>query len=475
MNETITFERILADKKLRMELVRKSHYWFFHVYFWRYVAYPTADFHRQLFSITEEENIKNAVICAFRGSGKSTIMTLSYPIWAILGEQQKKYLVLLTQTQQQSRRIVENIKREFETNELLLNDFGPFVEQDYEWSLNSLAIPQFDARIDGYSSGESIRGIRHGEFRPQIIVADDVEDLQSVRTKDTRDKIYSWFTGDILGLGDKDTKTILIGNHLHLDSLIERRKKDIEGKENTIILEIPLIDEGGQCTWPGKYPTQNDIENERQRVGNEVAWQREYLLKTVTDFDQVIFPDWLHFYDGTLPDKKYWLSVGVGVDLAVSEKSSADKTGMVAAVACKIEDDSFIYILPDPINKHLTFPETVNYIRSLNTNLGGRFGCTFYVENVAYQQSMVQTLQSDGINVEGVNILQDKRSRLAMTSSWVKEGKIVFPREGCEDLKMQLLDFGIERYDDLADAFSLVVNKLIDELAHSPRIEWFFA
>lgn len=471
-NKKITFEELLNNNGLRKEIVRKSHYWFFHIYFYRYVSYKTADFHKKLFSITEDENIKNAVIVAFRGSAKSTIMTFSYAIWAILGEQKRKYIVLLAQTQQQARRIIENIKREFETNELLIKDFGPFTEQDYEWSLNSLAIPQFGARIDGYSSGESIRGIRHGEFRPEIIVADDVEDLQSVRTKETRDKIYTWFTGDILGLGDKNTKTILIGNHLHFDSLIERRKKDIRDKENTKILEIPLIDKNGVNNWLGKYPTNEDIENEKKRVGNEIAWQREFLLNTVSDFDQVIHKEWLHYYDG-LPDKKHWMNISIGVDLAISQMASSDKTAMVTLIGCKIDEKPFIYALQNPINQRLTFPQTVDHIKSLNQSLGGRSECTFYIENVAYQQSLVQALEKEGINVEGINVLHDKRSRLAMTSHWIKTGNIVFPKEGCEELIMQILGFGIERYDDLVDAFTLAVNKLMDELSQ-PEVQFFF-
>jgi predicted phage terminase large subunit-like protein len=462
MSDGITAEKILKDSIFRKELAKKSHYWFFHIYFRRYVTYETADFHRKLFAITENEKLKNAVITAFRGSGKSTVMTLSYVVWSILGLQQKKYIVLIGQTQQQSRRIIENIRREFEANDLLVSDFGPFIEQNYEWSLNSLSIPQFGARIDGYSSGESIRGIRHGEFRPQVIIADDVEDLQSVRTKENRDKTYDWFTGDILGLGDKETKTILIGNHLHLDSLIERRKKDIIGKENTEILRIPLLEDDGKCNWLGKYPTKKDIESEHKRVGNEIAWQREFLLNTVSDFDQVVFPEWIHHYDG-LPEKEKWSQVAVGVDVAISSKESSDKTAMVTLVGCHIEDELYIYVLPNPVNKHLDFPETVNQIRSLR-NINGQESM-FYVESVAYQQSLVQTLEHEAIAVEGVKVTVDKRSRLAVISTWIKEGRILFPKEGCEDLIDQILNLGIERYDDLVDAFTLGINKMIENLS----------
>ena len=72
-------DTIVRDHSVRKDLCRKSHYWFFHVYLSRYVKYPTADFQKEMIRITEDQTIRNNVIVAFRGSAKSTIMTLSYP------------------------------------------------------------------------------------------------------------------------------------------------------------------------------------------------------------------------------------------------------------------------------------------------------------------------------------------------------------------------------------------------------------
>lgn len=70
---------------------------------------------------------------SFRGSAKSTIMTVSYPIWAIIGKLQKKFIVILSQTQYQARLHLANIKAELESNELLKQDLGPFYEVNEEW------------------------------------------------------------------------------------------------------------------------------------------------------------------------------------------------------------------------------------------------------------------------------------------------------------------------------------------------------
>lgn len=73
-----------------------------------------------------------------------------------------------------------NIKRELESNDLLKNDMGPFVEQWEEWGSTSLYILKYNARSTAISTEQSVRGIRHGRYHPDLIIADDVEDMSPV-------------------------------------------------------------------------------------------------------------------------------------------------------------------------------------------------------------------------------------------------------------------------------------------------------
>ena len=56
----------------------------------------------------------------------------------------------------------------------------------------------------------------------------------------------------------------------------------------------------------------------------------------------------------------------------------------------------------------------------------------------------------------------DKRSRLAMTTEYIKSGKILFPLNGAEELITQMVGFGKEKHDDLVDAFSMMIIKIIE-------------
>lgn len=458
---------VTSNRVVRQTVARESFYWFFNIYFSHYVKYETAEFQREIFSLLESDNIQMLVFCAFRGSGKSTIVTMAYVLWAILGKQQKKYAVIAGQTQRQARQHLQNIKRELESNPILRGDLGPFKEED-EWGSLSLVISNCGAKITAASTEQSIRGMRHGQHRPDLIICDDVEDLGSVQTMESRDKTYRWFTGDVVPSGDKETRVILVGNLLHSNSLIMRLKKSIEnGDLSGVFKRYPLI-ESGLCLWPGKFPDKASIATEQKKVGSHNAWMREYMLVIIPESDQVVFPEWITHYD-LLPSEPENYAVA-SADLAISESNKADCTAIIRAKVYGSGNKMRIYILPHPVNARLNFPKQLETMREIHKEHNGRI--KFLVEDVGYQRALVQTLEQERYLVEGIKTGgQDKRARLSLATPYLKAGAVLFPKTGAEELIQQLLGFGVER-DDLADAFSMLVNYCA-QAGHGPTLEDF--
>jgi predicted phage terminase large subunit-like protein len=408
---------------------------------------------------------------------KSTLCSFAYPIWAIVGKQKKKFVLLLTQTQIQARLLLGNIKRELENNELLKADIGPFEEERNEWAATSLVLSRYNARIMVASSEQSVRGLRHEEYRPDVIVADDIEDMASVKTQEGRDKTYHWFGGDVIPAGASSTKIIVVGNLLHEDSLIMRLKNNItERHMDGIFHAYPILDETDTPLWLGKYPNSESVQKEKQKIGNEVSWQREYMLKIIPDGSQIIYPEWIQYYE-KIPDLSYFENgyrfSAIGIDLAISEKTTADYTAMIAAYIFGHKDDLRIYISPNPINARLPFPETVTKTKDVAGTLQGN-QTKIFIEKVAYQQALVDQLKEEGYRyAEGVPIHgEDKRSRLILTTDFIHTGKVLFPKNGAELLIQQLVRFGIEKHDDLADAFSILILKIIEISAEHPSISF---
>lgn len=478
--ETLTNQQLamlMRERSTRVALARQSHYYFFNFYLPHYVKFETARFQQKIFGITEDENSKLDVIVAFRGSGKSTIVSLSYVLWALLGRQEKKFVLLLSQTQNQARSLLAHVKYELEHNQLLRDDFGYRNLGIGEWSQDSITIGKHQARVMAASTEQSVRGLRHLQYRPDLIIADDVEDSNSTRTRDGRNKTYSWFKGEIIPAGDDHTKIVVIGNLLHEDSLLMRLKDSMKsGTQTGRYHAFPLIKyfnvgkkRAYLIAWKGKYSGIANIRKLEKKVSDYVIWKREYLLELVPDSDQVIHHSWLQYYTG-IPNKedestKYRLT-STGVDLAISEKETADYTAAVSASVFGHGDTMRIYIHPFPLNKRLNFPQQREELNRMSKELKHN---KLYVEEVSYQVALIQQLQQDGIhNVEGVKPgMTDKRSRLTLTSHYIKSGVVLFPKKGCEDLIAQLTGFGKEKHDDLADAFSLLILKLVENKGSS--------
>lgn len=463
---------LMRDRRARQAVASHNHLLFFHIYLSRYVKYPTADFQRQLFKLTEDPAIKHAAIVAFRGSAKTTIMTLSYPLWSILGVQQRKFVLLLSQTQSQAQQMLVNLKREIENNDILRNDFGALDRQTDEWGRESLVIKKYGARIMAASTETSIRGVRFGEHRPDLIICDDVEDLQSVKTREGRNKTYDWLMGDVIPAGDTGTRVIVIGNLLHEDSLLMRLKSDVTNKRlDGSFLAFPLLDENNQPLWSGKFTDQKSINTLRRTVPSPSAWEREYMLNIVPDQDQIIFQEWIQYYDELPPDQDY--RSAMAVDLAIGTKTSNDFTAILSARVYGYRDKLRIFILPNIVNRRLTFPEQLLTIKTLADALGHP---NIYIEDVAYQRSIIQQLQRDRYRAYGAKVFgQDKQSRLQAQTPLLQAGQVHFPRHGAELLINQLTGFGVEKHDDLADAFAILLQMISERdrgqvrvFAHKP-------
>jgi phage terminase large subunit-like protein len=458
--------KIIKDRDCRIEIAKQSHIWFFHIYFSHYITYPTAKFQKQFFSLSENTKKNPLAIMAFRGSAKSTIFTLSYPIWSILGNQQKKFVIILGQTQRQAKQHLINIKRELEGNDLLKKDLGPFKEQEDEWGSYSLVIPWHNARISAASMEQTIRGMRHHQYRPDLIICDDIEDMASVKTKEGRDKVFNWISSEIIPAGDLDTRLVFIGNLLHEDSFLMRLKEKISEKEiDGQFIEVPLI-KNNKILWPEKFKSLDEITKLQRKISDKVSWEREYMLRIISTSERVIHPEWIQRYD-ELPiinthDENFRFGC-CAVDLAVAKKDTSDYTAIVSAYIFGYEDQLKIYILPNPINKRMTHHENILTIQNVYDSIGGaEMYCKIFVEDVAYQKSVIQELNRFHYPAEEVKVFgSDKRARLMTISHLVQSGAVLFPRKGTKDLENQLINFGSEKYDDLADAFSILMTKIV--------------
>ncbi len=280
--------KIWSNKRVRQQLAFKSPFWFSLLYLRHHFSYPFAPFHLEMFHLIEEPKYDFVVVMAFRESGKSAIMNLVNVLWSILGKPEKKCVIIMSQTQEQAKNHFANIKSELENNQLLKEDFGPFTENTNEWNRLSLELEYHGAKIMSLTRDQKVRGLKHNQYRPDLIICDDLEDSSSVSDKNVSEEFARRFESEILPLGNEDTKIIILGNLINfywgdpdMDTsfILQTRDKIRNGKIKGVFRAYPLIDDYGKNLWPGRFPKRKDVLKLRVKLSLG-TWIQEYLLKS---------------------------------------------------------------------------------------------------------------------------------------------------------------------------------------------------
>ena len=459
--------RIIDDEEFRRAITTESLFWFMRCYLPRHAWLGTADFQKEILALLEKDVPGVTTFAAFREGGKSSMLRAFIIHQIVTGN--AHFVLIGSKTERQSQDHLKSLKREFEdkTNILLQHDLGPFREESDEWG-KCIVIPRYDAKIAAVSVEQTVRGIHYRQYRPDLIVLDDIEDLASIKSKDATDKIHDWLERDVIPAGSQHARFIVTSNLLAEDSVLTRLRRDIEaGKRDGIFRSYPLVDEDGKVAWPEKFPTPESLEQEK-RKHTELAWKQEYLLLSVTNDDPVVRKDWLKFYHelpkpGSHPEHRLRL---ISVDPAHSEKASADCTAIVTADVYGYGEERKIYIRRDPVNQRgLSVKETIDLVRYLHAESAGLGRRTeVVVETVGMQSVFPEMMKDAGIlRVHGfLPGRQDKRERLSLAGYIVQMGQVWFlDDEAGGPLLHQILNFG-SGHDDLADAFSMLIIKITE-------------
>ena len=218
------------DPKARSERRRRAHEdfgFFTQTYFPHYIRSPHRSMlHDYLFerlpAIVASDKGETDAIAAPRGEAKSTLVSQLFVLWCLVTGR-KKYPVIVMDSIDQAYPMLEAIKAELEFNPRLSMDFPEAVGQGRVWQAGTI-VTRNDAKVQVAGSGKKLRGLRHGPWRPDLCVLDDIENDEQVRSPEQRDKLQGWLTKTVLPLGGAGTKfdVVYIGTILHYDSVLAR-------------------------------------------------------------------------------------------------------------------------------------------------------------------------------------------------------------------------------------------------------------
>lgn len=167
------------------------------------------------------------VVAAPRGHAKSTSLTFKGTIHAVVYGY-KHYPIIISDSSDQAEGFLDNIRVEFEENEAIREDFGDLTGK--VWRSNVL-VTSTNIKVEAIGSGKKIRGRKHRNWRPDLLILDDIENDENVRTPEQRAKLDSWFKKAVSKAGDDYTDIVYIGTLLHYDSLLANTLKTLDTRQ----------------------------------------------------------------------------------------------------------------------------------------------------------------------------------------------------------------------------------------------------
>lgn len=203
---------------------------FCRTYFPHYIASPNSRLHNHLYTrlpaLLADPASQCDAIAAPRGEAKSTLCAALFPLWCLV-RGAKRFLLLIADATHQSSLTLEAIKTELEANPRLKLDFPEQCGAGKVWQEGEV-ITTSGVKLLALGSGRRLRGLRHGPHRPDLIVLDDIENDENVRSGEQRDKLDAWVDQAVLNVGGAGVKcdVLLIGTILHYDSVLARKLRN---------------------------------------------------------------------------------------------------------------------------------------------------------------------------------------------------------------------------------------------------------
>lgn len=463
-------EMMATNMHARVAICKTSFYHFIITYLKDDFELKPALFHKEMIDALDSVSdvLKYISIMGFRGSAKSTILE-AFALWSMINKKHN-FIVYIRANIDDAKMSLANVRNRIEENAQLRKDFNIVLDDqtahDFreKWSESQITIG--DCTMIARSRLQKIRGKKFKKARIDLIIGDDLEDVKDADTKEKREATRKWFFAEVLpatkqGVLADNVKVILLGNLVHKDCLIKHFAKSDTVKS----LEFWMFDKDGKISWPGLYPNMEAVEAEHQKVLiageglGEVIWAREYLGKEVDPEDMVLKMSDIQYY----PDE--WLQrkpvkAGVGVDFAISKKQTADYTAMCKGMDVTNDDGELrLLVMKGNVEARMDFKETIKKAVEINTIMPN--GTKFFPEKVAYQQSAIEIMEMNGLKCVPMQNTGDKKARIESACFYIKNGRVLFPHHGAENVIANLVGFGIEDHDDLADAFANLVLGMV--------------
>ena len=387
-----------------------------------------------------------------RGHAKSTHFDIFLPLWLMFQPKRLiNVMVVVGKSEESAIGLLSDIQAELEFNQRIIADFG---EQKAvgNWQEGQF-VTQSDVAFFARGRGQSPRGLRYKEARPDYIVIDDLDDDELCRNEKRVKDLTDWVKEALFGALDVGRgRFIMVGNLISKNSVLA----NIADTKGVYVSEIKAVDKDGEPVWKEKW-TKEEAEEAAAFMGYR-SWQKEMMHNPIKD-GTIFRHEWIR-YKKVLPLHKYEMLVCY---TDPSFKSTTANDYKASRLWGKIGNELHLidcYVRQDTVSG------MVRWLYNLYESLPENVSVRFFMEANFMQDIILDEFTTEG-NLRGYQlpILPDKRKKPekiqrieAISPLW--ERGFVFYNEALKDTSdMQVgieqtlsLERGSRVHDDAPDA-----------------------
>jgi hypothetical protein len=281
----------------------------------------TPDFHFGIISDLHGAS-KRVLLLAFRGAGKSTLAEEAVTIGACWRRFRNHIIIGESATRACER--LAAIKHELDFNPYIRTLFGDL--HGPTWNEDKIVLTN-GCVIQAFGRGQSLRGTKHDDQRPDSCLIDDIEDEESVSSPEQRNKTHSWFMRTLVPALAPGARILILANLLDPDCLAMRLEK--AGGWDVHKYPWERLTEAGerQALWEDRFPLSHidSARKEYVQAGMLNEYMQEYMVEAVDPSTRVFTRSMFKIE----PVVRTWHPTYAVYDPARTVKASSASTGKV--------------------------------------------------------------------------------------------------------------------------------------------------
>jgi predicted phage terminase large subunit-like protein len=437
-----------------------------HTFFPKTARQASPPFHVSIWDALENPAHRHVNVQVFRGGAKTTTLRLFTSRRVAYGI--SNTILYIGKSEGHAARSIRWLRRQIEFNRPWASTFGlspgskwTDIEAEIECSLLDHPIWIMGMGITG-----SVRGINSDDFRPDLIIVDDVVDEENssspLQRKQVEDLLYGAVKQSLAPASENPNATMaMLQTPLNREDISTKALADPDWTS----FKFGCFDGNGESVWPERWTTEELLQEKAGYIfRNQTSiWLREKELKLTSPETSAFRSEWLQYFEVAPKNGTTVMVIDPVPPPSPAQLANNLHNKDYEAFAIVRRFDGKFYVLETSANRGHDPSWTVNEFFRLLLKYRPR---EVLVEAVGYQRALAWILAQEMKNRRQYAVIvpftdsKNKYNRIVDPLSRAGSNNILFIRPEQNELREQFTTYPDVDHDDVLETVAIGVGYL---------------